>query len=451
MKPEAIRALTVRQLRERVVAGELDHTAGAIACFDAVGTGDDAVNAFVHLAIDAAIAAARDLDARAAIGLGGGSLAGVPVAVSDNIDVAGMPCANGLGALAERMPRHDAGAVAALRDAGAVIPGKTNLHEGSLGFTTDNPHFGRTHHPLRKGYSPGGAAGGAAAAVAAGFCQAGLATDTLGSVLLPASCCGVVGMSPTRGRVSRVGVVPLSPTLDSIGVFGRCVDDVTALVAALAGYDGEDEQSAHAPAGDRIEPGPDTGLPPRLLYLDVRGRVDDAIEEALAQALDALRHIGIPVEALRVEESELARVRRAALMVCEAEAYVAHRQLLVRSGVSATFRALLEFGAGKPSDRIEEARAELRTARRFWREAVGDGAILLPAATQRAFDFDAPVPEDLADYAIPAGVAGLPAIVVPMDTGEDAWPVGVQLLGPAFGETRLAALARRLESALAPR
>ncbi len=157
------------------------------------------------------------------------------MAIKDNIDVAGVPTSNGFGGPPYRIPDTDSEVVRRLRAAGAIILGKLNMHEGALGSTSDNPHFGRVINPHRDGYSPGGSSGGSGAAVAAGLCCAALGTDTGGSVRIPAAWCGIVGLKPSYGLVSMRGVVPLSYRLDHVGPLTRTVEDAAVMLNALAG------------------------------------------------------------------------------------------------------------------------------------------------------------------------------------------------------------------------
>jgi aspartyl-tRNA(Asn)/glutamyl-tRNA(Gln) amidotransferase subunit A len=192
------------------------------------------LNCFITLCPDTALAEARAADARSAMGKRLGPLDGIPVGLKDNIDVAGVPTTNGFGGGPLRIPGEDAAVTRHLRDAGVVILGKLAMHEGALGATTDNPHHGRTHNPFRYSHSPGGSSGGSGAAVAAGLCCAALGTDTGGSVRIPASWCGVVGLKPSYGLISTRGVVPLSHRLDHVGPLTRTVADAALLMDTLA-------------------------------------------------------------------------------------------------------------------------------------------------------------------------------------------------------------------------
>src|SRR6185437_16000097 len=168
-----------------------------------------------------------------------GRLDGIPVAIKDNLDIAGWPTRAGLPGR-DRPATDDAHVVARLRASGAVLVGKTNMDEGALGAATENPHFGPTHNPWKHGWSAGGSSGGAAAAVAAGLAAASVGSDSLGSIRIPASYCGVYALKPTHGEISARGLVPAARRLDAVGLIARSVADLTVLLQVLAGYDADD-------------------------------------------------------------------------------------------------------------------------------------------------------------------------------------------------------------------
>src|SRR6266446_8838658 len=229
--------LSISRLSRLIDSGDVDPTALTrlfIERAEGVGRG---LNCFIVLCKETAMSEARAAADRAAAKRRLGPLDGIAVAVKDNMDVAGVPTSNGFGGPAYRVPAVDAAVVRRLRAAGAIILGKLNMHEGALGSTNDNPHFGRAINPHRDGHSPGGSSGGSAAAVAAGLCCAALGSDTGGSVRIPASYCGVVGLKPSYGLVSTRGVVPLSMSLDHVGPLARTVADEAHMLSAMAGHD----------------------------------------------------------------------------------------------------------------------------------------------------------------------------------------------------------------------
>ena len=234
--------LDATEAARRFRAGELRAVDATRACLDRVARHDGAVHAFLHVDADGALAAAATLDARRDAGdvFDGAPLAGVVVALKDNLSTRGLPttCASKL--LARYVAPYDADCVTRLRAAGAVVVGKTNLDEFGMGSSTENSAFGPTHNPWDLARTPGGSSGGSAAAVAAGFCHAALGSDTGGSVRQPAALTGTVGLKPTWGRVSRYGLVAFASSLDVVSPFGRSVADAAMLYDVVAGPDPRD-------------------------------------------------------------------------------------------------------------------------------------------------------------------------------------------------------------------
>ncbi|MCY3734618.1 MAG: amidase, partial [Chloroflexi bacterium] len=227
-----------------------------------------------------------------------GPLHGIPVALKDLVDTAGIPTTGGGGFLRDRVPDSDAVVYAKLKEAGAVMPGKLNLHEFAFGTTSRNPHYGAVHNPWDLAKVPGGSSGGSGASVAVGSSLGALGSDTGGSIRIPASVCGVTGLMGTYGRVSRRGVLPLSWTLDHVGPLTKTVEDAGLILNAIAGYDAEDPGSADVPVGDctaTLVEGVDgirIGIPRQMLW---QGCAEDVIEHCEI-AVDHLRSMGATVE-----------------------------------------------------------------------------------------------------------------------------------------------------------
>lgn len=447
----SIAELGVVGLGAALARGELSAVDATRAYLERIARHDRRIGAFLHVAAVSALEEAAASDLRRRTGTHRSDLDGIPIALKDNIDVAGMPCTNGMGALRDRRPEEDAYVVARLRLAGCVFLGKLTMHEAALGATNDNPHFGRCENPRLPGYTPGGSSGGAGAAVAAGLCAAALGTDTLGSVRVPASYCGTVGLLPTRGLVSRSGVMALSPTLDQVGVLARSAADAARLLAQIVGYDEYDDQSVRMPADYLIEPAAELPMGLRIAVIETGDAARPSNDAAMAATAMALVHSGQGVEPRHFPEWNPTRLRRAGLLIAEAEGYVANRAWLDADGVSDSLREMLEFGARQSAERVEEARKVLREARRQWRVLLRDfDTLLLPTTPQPSFRFGEPVPADQADFTSPASIAGLPAISVPAGATADGRPLGVQIVGRAFDDTRVVALGRIIETALGP-
>ncbi|MEM8853293.1 MAG: amidase, partial [Pseudomonadota bacterium] len=386
---------------------------------------DGAINAFVATDPEGALAAADASDTRRASGTERGPLDGIPLAVKDNLACCGMPTTGGHSGAGLAADTTDAGVVARLRAAGAVMIGKVNLHEGALGATTDNPHHGRTLNPLMEGATPGGSSGGSAAAVAAGMVPATLGTDTMGSVRIPAAYCGLYGLKPTEGRVGRSGLSYLSPTLDTIGPITRSAEDLATLLAVLEGADTADPDSAMAPA-----------LPPfddalTLGVVDVSAcEIESAILEAMEVARQALAGAGVSLVPVAIRDWDPSRDRRAGLLVSEAElaATIAEavRKTPLRFGEA--FAGFVRYGESVSATRLANAYNRIRHRGVAVRHALEDvDALLLPTAPQRAFLHGAPVPANQADLTAIANFAGLPAVAIPIRAPDGGLPASVQL------------------------
>jgi aspartyl-tRNA(Asn)/glutamyl-tRNA(Gln) amidotransferase subunit A len=397
----------------------------------------------IFLDLDAAVALAA---ARAADAGGGGALAGVTVAVKANIAMRGLPWSAGIAGWRDRVADRDAGVVARLRAAGAVILGTVNMDEGALGAVCDNPAFGRCLNPLGEGLTPGGSSGGSGAAVAAGLADLALGTDTMGSVRIPAAYCGVAGLKPTRGLVGRSGLAYLCPTLDTIGPLTARVADLGPALSVLAGPDAGDPESRGAPflpevqlAGIRL-----------ILPAEVAGmELEPEVRAALAWAVGAVRDLGATVEEAPMDGWNPGAARRAGLLLAEAEGAAEMAGLLATPGaLSDALAGALAYGRDAPSGKLAGALARLRAAAGAALRAL-DGAdgLILPTAPQRAFAHGNPVPANQADLTAMANIAGLPAVAIPVPV-PGGLPASVQIMGPAFADLRLIGWGAALQVAL---
>ena len=426
---------SIAQLSAALTAGRLDAVALARACLDRIEGPGRVLNAFVTVCREAALGAAAEAAARAAAGRRLGPLDGIPIALKDNIDLAQVPTGNGFGGAPWRVPDQDAEVVRRLRAAGAVILGKLNMHEGALGATNDNPHVGRAHNPHKVGVTPGGSSGGSGAAVAAGLCAAALGTDTGGSVRLPASYCGVVGLKPSYGLVSTRGVVPLSYRLDHVGPLTRTVEDAGLMLAAMAGLDPECPEA-------RARPVPAPGGAPIALHgirLGVLANLDaeppePAIADAFAAARALFARLGAAVETIRLPSYDVARGRRAGFIRVEAEAAFVHGALCQREPerFSPELRGFLEYGARLTAQQLLQADRRIDLAAfELDRAFAAVDAIIGPTAAQVAFAFGQKPPDNQSSYTILANFAGCPAISLPMGATRDGMPIGLHVMAPA--------------------
>lgn len=446
--------ITERQLRGAplcrilhwLAAREIDAARLTQTYLDAVVRFDARWHAFVAIDSEGAVAQARGSDSRRSQGRPIGRLDGVPIAVKDNIDVAGLPTHAGLPG-ARAAAARDAAVIERLRGAGAVILGKTGMDEGP-GAEGKNPHLGDVHNPWANGFSPGGSSAGSAAAVAAGLCAAAIGTDTLGSARIPASYCGVYGFKPTAGEISLRGVASSARRLDGIGLLARGVDDLAVLYHLLAGYDAADPRSRRR----RVEPDLPDWEPGKLrvgVFADLSAwGTTDAVAHLFAHALQALTHELPNRRAVDFADFPVPAARRAGLFLIEAEmlgAYPAD----VLAAASPRLARMLAYARGKSAadyataDRVVDA-AVLK-ARRLFAEI---DVLVTPTTPQPAFAHGEPAPADQADFTAFANLSGCPALSLPMGTTADGLPAGLQLMGPPGSDLRLLELAQVCAAAL---
>lgn len=405
---------------------------------------DAALNAWVHVDAAGALTASAASDSRRAAGGALGPLDGVPLAIKDNIDVAGMPTTVGLAARRGRIAREDAFIVARLRAAGAVLLGKTGLDEGTLGTVGRNAHFGDVRNPALPERVSGGSSAGSAVAVAAGHAVAALGSDTLGSTRLPAVFCGVIGLKPTTGELSCTGVVPSLRRLDCPGLIARHVEDITPLLQVMAGHDPDDPRSRRRRVALAM---PDwdpermrVGVIDRLATLGAQAEVVAAFESAMDRVrglLGTAELAGFDLAAL-----DIPGTRRAALLMMEAELLATHGEDL--DGASANLLALLDYARKKSA--VDYARADQRLdahVRRVRRLFERFDVLLLPVAPQLPPRLDEPEPGNLADFTALASLAGCPALALPLGQG-----IGLQLVGQPGSDLRILELGAVLAAVL---
>jgi aspartyl-tRNA(Asn)/glutamyl-tRNA(Gln) amidotransferase subunit A len=436
--------------------GEITALALTEAMLARIAARDPAINSFLAVTDAAARADAAASDARRAAGKALGALDGVPVAVKDNIDVAGVATTGGIGALRGRIAKGDAPAISRLKAAGAVILGKLNMHEAAHGATTANAAYGFCHNPHRPGFTPGGSSGGSGAAVAAGLCAAALGTDTLGSIRIPASFCGVAGIKPTRGLVSTRGVLPLCWALDHVGPLAPTVADLGLMLTAMAGHDGADPGSRQAPPWMTLSPG--RGLSGLRL-----GRIPDLaaasgsavpadIAAAYERALALLESLGATVVDADLRGYDHNALRPKAMLMIEADLAVAYADDLARDpeGFTPIFRQGVDYGRQQGAPRLAEAIRLVKSvqplARRLFAQV---DALVTPTTPVAAFAFDQPMPKTLTAFTAFANYAGCPAVSVPMGKTADGLPMGLQVVAPDWEDARALRIAAAYETAAA--
>jgi len=442
-----------------------------------IAAGDGKIHAFVHLVDDEALAAAEAVDRVVAAGGDPGPLAGVPVALKDNLCTRGIPTTCSSRILDGWRPPYDATVVERLRAAGAVMVGKTNMDEFAMGSSTESSSTGPTRNPRDAGRVPGGSSGGSAASVAAGFVPLALGSDTGGSIRQPAAFCGVVGMKPTYGVVSRYGLVAFASSLDQIGPLASSVADAALLLEVIAGHDPADSTSLDAPAprAARSLAAGVTGLRVGVCTELVEG-ADPDVAERVRQAAEALGEAGASVEEVSVPElryglsayyliapaeasSNLARYDgvRYGLRV-EAPDVAAMNTATRTAGFGAEVKRRIMLGTYALSAGYYDAyygqAQKVRTlvieafSRAYERVDVLLGATAPSTAFSLGDRLDDPMSMYMSDVCtIPSNLAGHPAISVPYGTGDDGLPVGIQVLAPALGDELVFRVAAAIEAA----
>jgi aspartyl-tRNA(Asn)/glutamyl-tRNA(Gln) amidotransferase subunit A len=448
---------TVAELSAKLAAREASAVELARRSFARLDALDPKLHAFLFTRREAALAEAAESDARRARGEARGPLDGIPIALKDNIVQAGEPATCASRILEGYVSPFDATAVARLRAAGAVIVGRTNLDEFAMGSSTENSSSGPTRNPWDLARSPGGSSGGSAAAVAAGIVPAALGSDTGGSIRQPAALCGVVGMKPTYGRVSRFGLVAFASSLDQIGPFARTAEDCALVLDAIAGHDPHDSTSLPEPAPRALLTGDVSGLTLGVLREaedaapGVRARVHEAVAE-LERAGAKVREVSLPhtrfgiaayyLIATAEASSNLARYdgvrygRRAA----EGAGGVTGLYERTRAeGFGAEVKRRILLGTYVLSagyyDAYYRKAQQVRTLLRRDFDAAFErcDAVVLPTTPETAFRIGEKASDPLALYladvfTVSANLAGLPGVSIPC--GFDAGlPVGFQILG----------------------
>jgi len=472
-----LHGLTALAARDRIARGEITASDLLESVLGRIREVEDRVGAYITITEDLARAQAAAVDAARRRGETLGPLAGVPVAVKDIICTQGVRTTCGSRILGNFEPPFDATVVERLRRAGAVIIGKTNMDEFAMGSSTEHSAFGRTRNPHDPDRIPGGSSGGSAAAVAAEEALAALGTDTGGSVRQPASHCGVVGLKPTYGRVSRYGVVAYASSLDQVGPLARDAADCALLLGVIAGHDPRDSTSIPGPAPDclgAIEEGV-SGLTigiPREYFGE---GIDDDVRRAVREGIAGLQAAGAKVLELSLPHTPYAVAAYYIIAPAEASSNLARYD-----GVKYGYRApgaasLLDmyrrtrsegFGAevkrrimlgtyvlssGYYDAYYRKAQTVRTLVRRDFDEAFARcDALVSPVAPTAAFRLgemlDDPLQMYLSDiFTIPVNLAGLPALSIPCGKSAEGLPIGMQILGPPLGEEMIFRAARAWE------
>jgi aspartyl-tRNA(Asn)/glutamyl-tRNA(Gln) amidotransferase subunit A len=446
--------LTLAGAAEKIKAKELspvELTASVLARIDAV---EDKITAFATLTPDLATKAAERAEAEIAAGNYRGPLHGIPVGIKDLYETAGVATTSSSKVRADYIPTQDSAVVEKLFAAGSVMVGKTHTHEFAFGAVTPT-----TRNPWDLDRMPGGSSGGSGAAVAAGECFLGMGSDTGGSIRIPASVCGTVGLKPTYGRVSRRGVASLSWSLDHVGPLTRTVADAALVMNAIAGYDRADPASVDVPVPDFTAQLDVAGLTigvPTNYYTE---RVDPQVASAVAAAIAVLVGQGARTREIEIPLPQYVLPTEWAIMLPEASAY--HQEMLRDKADLYTedVRLFLEVGElVLATDYIKALRARTLIQQR-WRDMFADIDVLIaPTLTTPALPVDDPqvtwpdgstesATDSYVRFSAPANVTGLPALSVPCGFTGTGLPVGMQIIGKPFAEPLLLGVGQAYESA----
>ena len=420
-------------------AGDTTSVAATKAYLNRISLENATLNAFITVLDKSALKEAVASDDRRAHNKTRGPLDGIPIALKDNIDVAGVPTTGGIEAYRKNVPDQDADVVRRLREAGAVILGKLNMHEGAHGATTANEAYGYCQNPHKPGFTPGGSSGGSGAALAADLCAGALGTDTLGSVRIPASFCGITGLKPTYGLVSTRGVMSLSYALDHVGPMARSCEDLTLMLTAIAGFDSNDPAGRHGPTDFSTA----LGTPKSLTGLKIGyfadlnkvsgGTVDPAVSVAYAKAINRLRDLGARLDPVTWDGYDSAFVLPKAMLLIEADLANIHMDMLNENppGFTALFRSGIDFGLAQSAPKLAKALRIIEQVRPVARRLFSSiDALVTPTTPVPAFSFDTTMPKTITTFTAFANYAGCPALSVPMGKTEGGLPLGLQVVTP---------------------
>ena len=445
---------TIVELAPRLRRKEVSPVELTRSCLDRIEKLNATLNAFITVTAESALAEARAAEMEISRGEWRGPLHGIPIALKDLIDTAGTGTTAASAVFEHRVPTEDAEVVRRLRQAGAVILGKNNLHEFAYGGSSLVSFFGDVHNPWNTERIAGGSSGGSAAAIATGLCYAAIGTDTAGSIREPAALCGCVGIKPTYGRVSGRGVIPLSWSLDHVGPLAATVGDAAVVLQVIAGYDPLDVGSADVPVSDYV-----SGLSevtknlrigiPRAYFFD---DLDDEVRVAVEQAFFVIGTLVANVRDVRIEVTSDRTVQAAESFAYHAE-NVARTPELYQAETLRRIRSGEKISAGEYIQRRREMDEERRRALDFFADVdllvTPTMPIPAPAIADLRRNPDALRPAELKllRNTRPFNVWGLPAVSVPCGFTKSGLPIGLQIAGPHWREDLVLRLADAYEEA----
>jgi aspartyl-tRNA(Asn)/glutamyl-tRNA(Gln) amidotransferase subunit A len=445
-------ALTLSEAAALIRKRDLSPVELTRAHLERIETINPALNCFITITADSAIQRARQAEDAIRRGEIWGPLHGLPVALKDLFETRGVPTTAGSKLFENFIPQTDAAVVEKLQAAGAIILGKLNMHEIALGVTNTTSNFGPCRNPWALERVPGGSSGGSAAALAAGLCLGAFGTDTGGSIRIPASLCGIVGLKPTYGRVSLRGVIPLSWNLDHVGPMARNVTDVAMLLGVIAGYDPQDPSSLLPPEKDdftRIK-GEVSGWRIAMADDDYFNQAETEVLQVVNQAAGVFERLGARVHRVEFPDARLAA--QANLLMVQNDAAAFHQQRLQEQPADFGPDVLLRLqkGAAYTSTEYILARRTQTVVLRQFEKFFDQFDLLLTPTTPTA----APLIEGpdaieeartLTRFTSPFNLTGLPALSVPCGFTSQGLPVGLQLVSRPWAEARLLSAAYAYE------
>ena len=456
MRESDIADLTLSDVADAIRLRKISSVEATQACLDRIARFDATLRAFITVDSRGAIAAATAADASAGER---GPLHGVPVAFKDLCHVRGLPTSCGTKTMEYFTADPECTAVARLRDAGAIVLGTLNMSELALGPFGDNAHHGDVQNPWRPGHAAGGSSSGSAAAVAARLAFGALGSDTGGSVRLPAACCGVVGLKPTYGRVSRAGAMVLSWSMDHVGPMTRTVRDAALMLQVIAGHDPRDATSSRRSVGDLLGPldrpllGVRVGVPDNYYFDGVTAEVDTAVRVAAG----TLESAGARVQTVRVPDPTI--ITDVCNIIARCESAVVHARVARERPheLQPAVRRRLEVGFQVSAfDYLQAARLRARLTREFITEVFAEIDVLLaptiPEPAPRLEDAKAGGVDEVVTrmgrfsrLTRPFNGLGLPALSLPCGWSTAGLPLAVQLIGRPFDEAGVLAVGAAIE------
>lgn len=473
----SITSATASELLAKMNSGEISSEEITTACLDQISRRDGSINAFLSIQQEAALEKAREVDQKRKAGKPLGKLAGIPVALKDNICADGVTTTCASKMLEHFVSPYDAHIVEQLKAADAVLIGKTNLDEFAMGSSTENSAFKTTSNPWNTAYAAGGSSGGSAAAVSAGFTPLSLGSDTGGSIRQPASFCGVVGLKPTYGRVSRYGLVAFASSLDQIGPFARDVTDAALILETISGKDPRDTTSLDAPVPEftaNLEQPLENLKVGFVKHLHAEGLHPD-VKAATQRALDVYKSLGAELVPIELPHAKYCVATYYIIAPSEASSNLARYDGVHYGYRAEQFENMIDMYAASRGEAFgDEVKRRImlgtyalssgyydayylkalkvrRLIRNDFEQAFQNVDIIAtPVTPTPAFKIGEHTNDPLAMYladifTTSANLSGIPGISIPAGMSEDKLPIGLQLLAPPLEEERLLRAARMFE------